>query len=51
MNPKTTCNGSLESYGPHLLPQKVSKIHMHLQFIATCPKYERPFLTTEELRG
>jgi hypothetical protein len=43
VNPKTTCSGSLEIYDPYLFPQNVSKIHMHLQFIAACPKHERPF--------
>jgi hypothetical protein len=33
----------LDSYNSYLLRHKVSKIHMHLQFIATCPKHKMPF--------
>jgi hypothetical protein len=43
MNPKTTCIGSLKSYNPYLLPQKVSKNPHAFAFITTCPKQERPF--------
>jgi hypothetical protein len=38
MSPNVICSVSLESYHPHLQPQKVSKNPKKLAFTTPCPK-------------
>jgi hypothetical protein len=49
VNPNATWSGSLESYHPYLLSQKVSKFHKFIAFRAACPKTQKAILAALEL--
>jgi hypothetical protein len=50
MNPTTPCSGSVESYDPYLLPQKVSKYPHAFAIHCNMPKIPKGhFLAIEKL--